>query len=217
MILSKIYTFLLYLSMISMVVPLVIGSIKFKTLNRTLGVLFVFIIVSVLTELLSYIYLKLDSSVVFVLQNVFSFLECLLLMLIYYFEFNGKNLRAIIFSTFLIYLVITIKVLFWPYTFEKSNNIMSPINSVILMSLSVYFFVKVQMELTIPSLREYAFYWFNCGVLIYFSTSLILFLCGDYLDRCSKREFQLLWSLHLFTNILVNFLYSISLWKAKLK
>lgn len=209
----KIYS---YLSIFSLVVPLLAGTIKFKTLSAWLRVLFIYVIMSALTEILSLAFSKGFKTGYFITQNIFTLLEFLLLISIYYLESDNKIFKKVILIITSLYTAFTI------YDFFSNTNgslpdMLASIESFIFISLSVYFFYKIQNELLIPSLYQYSYYWFNTAVLFYFATSLILFFCGDYLDRCERDKYELIWGLHLTGNIIYNLMIGVSLWKTKLK
>ena len=201
--------------MTSVTIPLVFALTRFKTLNLTLRVLFIFLIISAVTEFLSFFLLDKNSDIIFAVQNIYTFLEYVFLVCIYFLEYTSKTMRKIILYFSFAYLIGTIVILFLLNRFTELNDVLNGINSFVMIALSVYFFYKIQSELNIPSLNQYPFFWFNCAILIYFGTSLILFLCGDYLDKCDIKEFQVLWSLHFIGNIIYNILFAIGLWKAK--
>jgi hypothetical protein len=201
--------------MLSLIIPFTIGVIRFKTLNVMLRVLFSYVIVCSLAEGLSVILASYNIYAYYFSQNVFTLLEYTFLVTIYFLEFKSKKERQVIWAVTLIY-VMSVTYYFIRFdTFTMSTSIPYIIEAFILIGLSVYFLYKTQVELTIPSLKDYPFFWVNCAILIYFSTSLILFLCNDYLENCKREQFESLWSLHLIGNIIYNNLLGIAIWKTK--
>lgn len=212
MIVEKFYNILYYLSVTSTLIPLVCGLIRFKTLNVGLRVLFIYIVISALTEILSYVFSKINMDGYYVLQNIFTVLEFSLLATVFYSHFDNKVIGRVISGTILGYLFIASMVLFGFKSFVIPNNITSVIESWILMGLSLLFFFRLQVNPNIVKLKYYPFFWFNCSILIYFATSLVLFLFDKYLETCGLPMFYALWSLHLFANIIYNSLFAIALW-----
>lgn len=82
-------------SSISVILPLVCGILKFKTLNTELRVLFLYIILSALAEGLGFVFIK-NNIQTYLVYNAFTVLECLLLTFIYFNRFELKNTRTII-------------------------------------------------------------------------------------------------------------------------
>ncbi len=215
--LTGIYNLIFWVSITSVLIPLACCIIKLKTLNRTLRVLFIYIVISASTEIVSRQLSTINLNGYYAVQNIFTLLECALLTFIYYLEFRAGFSRTIILLAFLIYGIIACTELFFIKSIFQPNNVISSVESCLLIGLSVSFFYKVHTELAIPKLREYYFFWLNTAVLIYFSTSIILFLFDGYLEKCPIKIFYLLYSLHLLTNITYNILLSTGIWSSKQK
>lgn len=179
-----------------------------------LRVLFIYLILCALTELLSAILPHFSMMGYFVTQTIFTFLECSLLLAIFYIGFREKRAKQVTVLTYCVFLGFCVYYLCTRKISAHPDSIAN-IESFILMGLSCYFLFLVQSKLLVPRLVDYPFFWINCSVLIYFSTSIILFLNGDYLNICSRKEFETIWSLHLFANTLCNILYAIGVWRAK--
>ena len=213
---KEVYSTLFYISTFSFLTPLILGAVKFKTLNVSLRVLFVYIIISGTVEVLDVLIKHKLIHGYYLIQNIFPIVEFSLLSIIYYMEFQNKALRKTILSVLVIYSFFTI-------VFLSNNEITSlpdnvtAIESCILISYTLYFFYKVLSDINIPNLLNDPFFIFNCAVVYYFATSVVLFLCGDYLDHCSRENFQKVWSLHFIGNILFNSLLAIVFWKARSK
>lgn len=210
-----IYTALFYLSFASLLIPLAFGILKFKTLNLAFRVLFFYLLISAITEALSYLLTNRHLDAYFAVQNTFVLVEFLLLAIIYYLEFTSKLIRRIILFTSIIYLGITLKVLFESNNYLVDQSILSVIEASIMMVFAVYFFYKIQAEMIIPRLTNHPPFWINCAILIYFASAIILFIFDDYIIKCSLVEFQKLWSLHLISNIAYNVLFAIAIWKTR--
>lgn len=211
------YNALRYISIISAFAPLLLGILKYKTFNRTLRVLFLYITLCVLTDILSFIFSGRTSKQYYFIQNSFTLLEFYLLCLIYYFEFTSKVTRKIIVGLCIGYALLAL-IFFGIYkSFLEPTNLFSTLDALIMLGLSASFFYRVDADMNIPRLGEYYFFWFNSALLIYFSMALILFLFDDFLERCDLKTFQILWSMHLLVNISYNLLIATALWKAKSK
>jgi hypothetical protein len=216
MYLTDLYNLVLYLSIGSVALPFICCLIKLKTLNLTLRVLFIYVIVAAVTELLSFQLAATNNIGPYnAVQNTFTLLECLLLGLIYYLEFKQPLSRRIILLLILVYLAIAFWALLYVKSFTQPNNIISTLESCLMIGLAISFFYKVNSELNIPRLKEYYFFWLNSAVLIYFSTSFFLFLFDGYLSKYGFKSFYLLYGVHELTNIACNILFAIGIWKTK--
>jgi len=214
------YQILFVLSVISILFPLLAGVIRITSLTRVLRILLVLLICSAATELVSVYFSKVryNARAVFILQNSYAFTECSLLMLMYYSGFTSKLARRIIAAMYAGYFALTMATWFFWGKFMASTIIPSSVEAWLLVGLAIAFLHKIQTELTITNLREYPFFWINCAVLLYFSSSAVLFLCNDYLNYLAEHyryKFQLFWGLHLVSNIAYNALFTVALWKSR--
>jgi len=214
---NSFYTTLHYISIFSAVIPFSVAIFKIKTLNQSLRVLFIYLSVSVITEFASR--LLADSYVkgYYVVQNCFTVLEFLLIALIYYYEFSSASLKSLIKYLIWSYASISILAFVLLANFAEPHSLFSTIEACIMIVLSITFFYHLHKRLDIPELNNYYFFWINSAILLYFSTSFILFLFDGYLQQCDKNTFQLLYSLHLLANIAYNTLFSLGIWKFKTK
>lgn len=212
---ADLYQILIYSSLGSLLLPLIFCLIKLKTLNPTLRVLFVYLLASATTEVLSFALSGKSSKPYYILQNTFTILECCLLICIYYKEFSSNTSKRIVLFLGAIFILIACILFLLVKAYADPDNILCTLESCLMIALSISFFYKVHKELNIPRLTQHYFIHLNSGIIIYFSTSLILFLFLDYFDHCSKAEFQRLWSLHLIANITCNVFFAIGVWKQK--
>ena len=211
------YRILTYSSIISILIPLICCVIKYKTHSTILWVLFTYIIFSTLTEILSLFLPNYSIKNYFLSQNIFAVTEFLLISVLYYLEFKIKITQRIILYISIAYICFVLIELGITGKYLQANTIISLIEACILSMFAIYFFFNVQTELSIPRLTDYSFFWINCGVAIYFSTSIILFAFDDYISKCGEKEVEQLWGLHLFCNILYNILLSVGVWKIRQK
>ena len=212
---ADLYRILIYTSGGSLLVPLISCLIKLKTLNTTLRVLLIYLLIATITEVLSFAWAGKDSKPYYILQNTFTLLETFLFAYLYYLEFTSKRARRIVLGLLFTYILSAI-ILFRNFkSYAAPDNIICTLECCLMIAFAISFFYKVHKELNIPKLTQHYFIHINSGILIYFSTSLILFLFLDYFDHCSRAEFQRLWSLHLIANITYNIFFTVGIWKQK--
>lgn len=215
MLLADIYEKLELLSAMSVLVPILGALVKLRALNVTLRVLFIYVVICAITEVLNFAFS--DASIVnySILQNTFTVIECLLISGIYYNELRSRRSRSLIFLFISVYLVISFFALFIFQSFTELNNIITISEGCFLTGLAVSYFYKLNTELNITRLKDHYFFWLNTAVLLYFCTTSVIFLFNTYLENCSVESFQKLYALHLLMNITYNSLLAIAIWKAK--
>lgn len=238
--LHNLYTIFKSISAATILIPIISCIINLKTLDRKLRVLFIFLLFSLLVEILSRIFsepfplgyqilnktgLFSDESInllssffsknrlnwYYALANVFTLFQFFTFAFIYYGEFNNLVIKKTISVGTLLFTIVALIVWFPMRHFLSGENITTIIEATFFFMLSLYFFYIELKEMNITKLKENAIIWFNSAVLIYFSVTLILFIVDDYLSICPRELFMLLWSLNLLANIAFNILLGIAI------
>lgn len=201
-------------SALIVLLPLCCCLINIKTLNATIRVLFIYICFSVLADLLGFIFMH-NKVQTHLLYNTFTVIECSLLVLIYYLNFEDNRTRNLMKIFYTLFVLLAITILFIGGKYNRQENVLSSYEAVFLVFLSVAYFYKLMLELNIPKLREFYFTWINTGILIYFSTGFILFLFKEYIEQRGIKTYYLLYSLHWLSHIAYNILLTVGIWKTR--
>lgn len=89
-------------------------------------------------------------------------------------------------------------------------SVMRSVESLLLMGLSIRFFWVMMHSDEERNLLELPEFWASVGVLIYFSSNLMLFFYGNYMASQSAEVFDALWHLHAGLNIMLYLVYTIA-------
>ena len=199
-----------YLSMFSIIIPVLVVAIRWKTMNDLQRLIRNLVIVTFFSEAIIY------ALTFFTVNNLpvvhlFTVLQFAILVWVLRKglkpSFSKKRSWALIFlfSCFAIVDAVFLNGIF------NFNSYSRPLASFILLILVLSFFHKTLKELKIKSLHQEPIFWINIGVLIYFSGSLFIFLFTNYIKASNEALFTL-WGIHAIFNILLNISYSIALW-----
>lgn len=202
------------ISVSSSFIPLFICLIRFKVSNTEIKILFIYIFVSVLSEVFSLIlaeqYIK--NNIVW---NMFTVLECTLIARIYFLRSEVEKSRRIITFFYFLFLLLAFATLILKKGFNLPQSILSIYESWFFIILSYSYFFKMVRELNVDRLTDYYFAWINSAILIYFCMSFFLFLFDWYLEQSDLATYSILYTPHLLVNIAYNILLSIGIWKFK--
>jgi hypothetical protein len=212
---DAIYAVLKNVSFFSVLIPIGFCLAKIKTLNKTLRVLFVYFILSGLTDLLSYIFSSSCITCCYATENIFTLVQFCAFSYVYYLEFAEAWAKTAIKYIAISYLAFSAIILLFMDGLFKESNIITVLEGILLLILTFFFLYGVLKDMNNPRLTDDSFIWFSFAVMIYFSVALVLFFSDDYLRNCPKDTFKMLWSLHLLANIAFNVLASVSIWKRK--
>lgn len=217
MLLSNIVHTLYYISAGSVLAPLLLCVYKYRTLNRVLRVLFLYLLVSASVEVLCPLTLKYSMSHFFVLQNVFTLLEIALLLVIYLFHASAPLEKRILRGLLLTLLLFGVLTFATGGRMDDNDFLIKPVLSVVMIGLSIYNYFIVLRDLLrgTAHVEAYYFTFLNASVLIYFSTSFLYFVFGRYLETCPKPIFEMISILNMTANIVYNGLMAVSVWMKK--
>ncbi|OJJ20463.1 hypothetical protein BKI52_18575 [marine bacterium AO1-C] len=95
----------------------------------------------------------------------------------------------------------------------KFNNYAQLLEDLFLMCFAFLSFYKLLKELRVENLEKEAFFWFNIGILIYFSSKFTLDIFNNFLIASSRKLRDTTWAVHSVTNTLLHIFYSIALWR----
>jgi hypothetical protein len=208
-----VYDILLYISEISVLIPLCC-FLRIKTYNPTLKVLLAILIVATITEVLSYYFSYYKKNLFYLTQNVYTIIESLLLAILYYFESkSGTRYWFIVLFSGLILIISLYLVLAGKIT--SLDNLLIVTESLTMIGFSFSFFFQIVNQLDIPRKTEYPLFWINSSVLLYFMTTLIYFLSRDYFLKISMEAFMKAEAYNSITNILHYCLFAVAIWKYK--
>lgn len=213
---EKYYKILTYFSACSLLVPISISLAKFRTLSARHRLFFVYLLICLFSEAISFLFIQYNVNVNYVL-NVFTVIEAICLCSIFYFLFTPVVLKLTVIVLAILYFLFSISNYYYFSGIQSQDDIISTVESVLMILLSCSYFYRLLVELNVPRLESFSFYWINLGIAIYFSASFFLFMFGDFLNRCEIKTAYVLWSIHLIINIACNSLFSIGIWKASYK
>ncbi len=205
------YYALLGVSIFCALIPLYCSVKNHKAFNIQLKALFIYLILGFTFEIIGLVLAFIYKTSNHLALNVFTLLETLFVIFIYQKEFNQSKYRNFFLILYLFFLTV------FSLNFSSFDNgiLINVLESSVLIILPIIYFVKIFVDMTIPKLTNYYFFWLNSAFLIYFSSSFCILLCKNYIQLLSIELVQLLWSVHLLNNIIYNIILSIGICKVK--
>lgn len=210
--LNTLYFLLANLSVLISLVPIIFSFFYFRAFNPQLRALFVYLLISVLTEVVAY-YCGLYFKSNYWVFHIFTMIEGPLIFYIYYREFNQKKASYIFLGCTLI--VLTLGLI--QFSFNASNNMVSSVEALLISGCALAWFYKVFVDMTIPKLTNYYFFWLNSGFLIYFLGPFFISIFEGTIRESDNAVLNFLWIIHVAINVLFNVLLTIGICKIKRK
>lgn len=137
--------------------------------------------------------------------------ECLLLILYFRTFFHLKWVRNTLLAllpSFPVFMLLNLT--FWePLTHYPSIPRM--VECILIMVLSIIFFMNVFQQSIITDLVQYPHFWLVSGLLLYFAGTFFMNIVGQSILDNKKLGFDV-YDIHSVLNIFLNIIYTIALW-----
>ncbi len=214
------YRYFLYLSYLSCFltgIPIALGLIRIKHFSVSTKLILLLMIISIVTEISIFALHKLHISNLFV-ARLFDAVEFILLSFFFerIFSETKKKFSHALSSVVKVFMIIFIGVAFFDlYTngFNSMDNISLTTACILLMIYSIIAFFHLIQNPVFDNILRAPLFWFNTGILAYFSGNLFLFIFSNYIEDHFPRLSPALWGIHSLLNITFYILISIGFWK----
>jgi len=200
--------YLSFLSILSSIIPLILGIYWVNILPKALKVLSAFIFIILILELLCVYLSSLRINNLF-LFHANSFLEFVFYPLILSFILKNKIFQYTIIisiTSFLIFAIFNIY-LWEPLTAFNTNT--RAVEGILMIAFCIYFYFDLFLKTEVVKLSTYPYFWLVSGLLIYFSGTLFLYLYANQIVKSTNITY---WIIHSILNIFLNIMFSISIW-----
>lgn len=141
----------------------------------------------------------------YLVWNVFAIIEFSLLSYFFYVVIKERNVRILILSFLIIYLLVFFR--FLSSNDDHFNSILNAIGSVIFLCLSIIFFI-LSMRNTNTTTNFYSpVFLIVIALLLYVASTLFLYIIASQLTEKGMEQY---WSINHISNILTNLIFSIA-------
>lgn len=208
---SEIFQLVVNIAYGAVALALVIGCVRWRFLSGSQRLLLVLVLVTGLVEGAAEIFWRQGSNNL-ALFHGFAIVEFGLLGLIY--RARLANLIPKHWLTFIIVLfsgfAVLNTVLWQPITTFNTNA--TTVSSFLLIGFALTYFYKMLRDMAYTKPERNPWLWFNIGVLIYYSSSFLLFTFGNRLIAQDAEVASVVYTVHAFFHILQYLFYSLALW-----
>ncbi|MBB6003329.1 hypothetical protein HNP25_001985 [Arcicella rosea] len=206
---------LAYVSSLGVFFPLIIAIIRRENFTLELKLMFVYIIVSTLTEIIATFWARYLHSPNHFMLNIFSVVECLLLVLMYREVFINKLVKRITLITISVFTFFAIFNFTETSNFVKFNSLINSIACIIIIICVFIYFFQLLQTLTVQKLSVTPMFWISVACLLYFSGTLFLFLYGETVLFHKSPFFKELWVIYFILSFIFRIFLAIGLWFSK--
>ncbi len=200
---------LIYSSISSPIVALIIGINHFKRLPRSAQYIYVLMGLSLLFDLTSLAFSKLGIPNLHIINL---YLLVLGYLSISFFWALDKRYFGILKPGRLAFILLFVLNFFFLEGYDKLNAMAFSISSITIICINLVFFYKIYSEEQISSLEKFGSFWIAVGLLFYFSGAMYSFLLSADILKGTPDNFYNSWILHNISNTLKNILMTIGIW-----
>jgi hypothetical protein len=101
--------------------------------------------------------------------------------------------------------------------FNSLDNISLATECILLMIYSILAFFQLVQNPVYENILSAPLFWFNTGILTYFSGNLFLFVFSNYVESHFAGLAPALWGIHSALNIIFYLLITLGFWKTKVQ
>ena len=187
----------------SALIPVFIGFIRFKRLSPLQRFLVVIVSLSFLVDTAGGILLN-NRTNNLPLYNAYALVNFNLLWFLYQKEIPKLKNRIIWGSQIAINLFAFVNVWFIQSILSFNSNLIL-LCSISFIVLACYSFYQLLIEIKFTRLEKNPIFWINSGVIVYYSSTLILFLLSNQINDADTNAYNLhlaSWGLNSFFNVL---------------
>ena len=196
---------LVQISILSSLLPIIFFVVFcLRNATRELWVIFASCVASFISDF-SIIYYDWGYEHKYLLWNIYTILEYYLLIYFFYLIIKERAIRFLIILLSMVFLVLCI--LFSKYDTDHFNSLIGAISSVIILTLSLCFFIISLKRTAEPANFFTPIFLIVIGLLFYVAITLFLYIIANNL---STEEFHKYWAINQLANILVNLIISLA-------
>jgi hypothetical protein len=194
-----------YVSTASGLFPVIAFIYNYRYLDRIAKVIGVFFILSAVSDILLRLLQEWGVNNNYPVIHIFVIINIIFFGFIYYKAFFIKRLKIVTVIMSVIALIITVyftkDILVYP---SESNTA----SSIIFIILSLIYFYQLLSRQEFVHIEKQGLFWFNAGVLFYFSVNIFLFMLFNQIPEHDRPSYYIINSI---TNIIANLLYTTGL------
>lgn len=190
--------------------PIVTGVFRFNRLSMFQKLVWALTCVTCISDSVTFVLRKNSVNNLWV-YHVFVPVLLLIMTLAYQQTLASKWHKPLLYTGVLALLFSLINSI-WIQPFTEFNSYAIVCAGVLFITFSILFFYQLLAEASVEKLGLLPEFWFNAGVLLHYSGTLILFLFVNYFLKSASDLLILSWGLNIFFTCLLSLSYTVTLW-----
>jgi hypothetical protein len=204
---------LLQISIWSVLLPLLVGVVFYRKLDRDSTLIFSLVFIASVPQLLSFLPISLHA--INASYNIYTPVEFVVLYLLFSNKFTGSIYIQVLKVSGIIYVIVCLLFLFYYGISQKFINELVCVNNLIYLLWMLLYIRKQFFQPDDDYSLQKPFFWYFTGLIIYAPCTMVVFALYYYLRQNSDYNLQNLWIIQSFCNTLMYVLFAIGLGKTR--
>lgn len=179
---------------LSILLPIIIGLVKYKSADKASRLLVFYLIVSGLINLSALILVQLHMKNL-PLLHLYTLVEAVFLLAYFRAIFTDPLVKKVLWYTMIIFPLLCIMNFSFIQSIYSFNTYTRPLEAILITFFCLLYFYKsgfTENWINKPT------NWFNMGILLYFPVACVIFILSNYLvfTKANKEMNSLVWQVH---------------------
>ncbi|MEN0004592.1 MAG: hypothetical protein AAF798_10620 [Bacteroidota bacterium] len=207
---QKIAEFITDLVLYSGILPALVGLFNTRQLRNNQKAILLLVLLSIATEVAVY-WIAYNSGLHNIVFYLFTIAEFTLLAYVFTQNWERNDKTKVAWIAIIFFTLFVLLDMLYLSGIEQFNSYSTSVEALLLIGFALSFFYITLRELKIKYLEREPLFWISTGVLLYFASSLFIFLFTNTVNASMEALF-IIWGIHGIFRILLNIFYSIALW-----
>lgn len=179
---------------LSILLPLIIGLLKYKNADKASRLLVIYLVVSGLINLLALILVQFRMQNL-PLLHIYTLVEAVLIFAYFRTIFTDHRIKKILTYAMIIFPVVCVINFTFIQSIFSFNTYTRPLEAILITFFCLLYFYKSGFT---ENWLNQPINWYNMGILMYFPVACIIFILSNYLvfAKANKAMNTLVWQVH---------------------
>ena len=198
------------------ILPVVIGTVRYRHLSKPCRIIYFFTIIACLTEISSYITRLLGINNM-PLLHIYTVVEFAMISWFYHTLFKKIFSASPVAIIALLFACGSVINSLFIQRILSFNSYTRGIEAILIILYALIFLYVFFFQPDARNLMNDPVLWINAGILIYFSGAATLFILSNYILPLGYQFNKNVWGVHALLSIIMYLLITVGLWKSKIR
>jgi hypothetical protein len=199
-----------YISIFSVLVPLILGIIFYTRLEPNSRILVLMLAFASISQLSSFFLTNWNK--IWVFYNIYTFIDSAFWGYLFYKNSENRRIRYTITTIILLQAIVSVYIFSYAGINKRFFSEFVCLNSLLELFWVLSFFYERYKREEIEALEKEPMFWFCLGILIYDPTTYFLFAFYDIVRHSPNPQYKSLWTIHDFLNACMYLIFAVGIY-----